>query len=248
MLREERFTKIVDYVNQMKYASLEDLMNLTDSSESTIRSDLVELDKLKRIVRLRGGAQALDTTSPSFEMDMKAKAKIESAAKIEIGIFASTFVRPRSLIYIDAGTTTFSFAKNLTTRDITVVTNSNEIGEYLTQQGIEVIVTGGKIKLTTDAYTGAFAVDSISRFSFDQGFFGTNGIDLKQGFTTPDYEEALVKKTAIEHCKEAYVLSDHTKFNTISAVSFSQLDDITIITDKCDDERYKKFNVKEVED
>jgi DeoR family fructose operon transcriptional repressor len=246
MLKEERFTKIVDYVNEMKYASLEELMKLTSSSESTIRADLVELSRSKKIIRLRGGAQALDTRSSSYEMNMKEKTKLESSSKKKIGEYASSLVNPKSLIYVDAGTTTYHFAKNLTAKEVIVVTNSNQIGEYLTEKGFEVYVTGGKIKLTTDAYIGSYTVDAISKFIFDQGFFGTNGIDLKQGLTTPDYEEAIVKKTAIEHCKEVYILADHTKFDTKSAVSFSSLDKVKIITDSIPDKKYQSDNIKEV--
>jgi DeoR family fructose operon transcriptional repressor len=245
MLKEERFTKIVNYVNEMKYASLEELMKLTSSSESTIRADLVELSRLKKIIRLRGGAQALDTKSSSYEMNMNEKAKLENASKKKIAEYAATLIKPKSLIYIDAGTTTYSLAKILNAKEIIVVTNSNKIGEYLTEKGFEVYVTGGKIKLTTDAYIGSYTVDSISKFIFDQGFFGTNGIDLERGLTTPDYEEAMVKKTAINHCKEAYILADHTKFGNVCAVQFSSLENIKIITDYIPNDKYQSLNIKE---
>ena len=35
-------------------------------------------------------------------------------------------------------------------------------------------------------------------YHFSKGFFGTNGVSKKAGFTTPDDSEALVKKTALE--------------------------------------------------
>jgi DeoR family fructose operon transcriptional repressor len=245
MLKEERFTKILQYVNEMKYASLEDLMTLTSSSESTIRADLVELARNKKIVRLRGGAQALDIHSSSYEMSVSTKEKLEAASKRKIGEYAATLIEPKSLIYIDAGTSTNALAKEIHTKDITIVTNSNAIGEHLTKEGFDVYVTGGKIKLTTDAYTGSYTLDFISRFKFDAGFFGVNAINEKEGLTTPDFEEAQVKKQAMSRCTKVYVLADHTKFNSSSAVTFSTLDNLTIITDKHPSEGYKQVDIKE---
>ena len=52
----------------------------------------------------------------------------------------------------------------------------------------------------------------LEKYHFTKGFFGTNGVTKKAGFTTPDANEAMVKKTAIEQCQKKYVLCDHSKF------------------------------------
>lgn len=51
------------------------------------------------------------------------------------------------------------------------------------------------------------------------------------GFTTPDVNEALVKRTALEQCRRAYVLADHTKFQVVSAVTFASLEAALVLTD-----------------
>lgn len=72
----------------------------------------------------------------------------------------------------------------------------------------------------------------LQDYYFTKGFFGTNGISKTAGFTTPDSNEALLKKTAIEQCKKAYILCDHSKFHTISSVKFAPLKAGTVLTDK----------------
>ena len=57
------------------------------------------------------------------------------------------------------------------------------------------------------------ALEQLDKYNFTKGFFGTNGIDLKRGFTTPDQKEAAVKKKAMEQCQKTYILSDASKFN-----------------------------------
>ena len=59
-----------------------------------------------------------------------------------------------------------------------------------------------------------------------------NGITEKSGFTTPDINEALVKETAFNHCHFKYILADSSKFGETSAVTFGNIGEATILTDK----------------
>ena len=51
--------------------------------------------------------------------------------------------------------------------------------------------------------------------------------------TTPGANEALVKQTAIERCKNRFVLADYSKFGCISSVTFSAFVNAKILTDNC---------------
>ncbi len=62
---------------------------------------------------------------------------------------------------------------------------------------------------------------------------GMNGAHLEQGFTTPDPEEAAVKRLAMKNSEETFVLIDHTKFNQLSFTSVAPLEAATIITERC---------------
>lgn len=86
------------------------------------------------------------------------------------------------------------------------------------------------MKATTDAVIGTEAVASLQHYNFSKGFFGTNGITVEEGFTTPDIEEAMNKRVAMEHCHKCYVLADASKFEALSSVSFAPLSKGVIIT------------------
>jgi DeoR family fructose operon transcriptional repressor len=117
------------------------------------------------------------------------------------------------------------------------------IARKLKTRGFTVYVTGGEFKLTTDAFIGLMTRETISRFTFDMGFFGCNGVDLEMGLTTPDYEEAIVKQTAMEHSRKVYVLADHSKFGIKTGVKFHDLLPNEIITDSINDQRFKKKGI-----
>ena len=113
--------------------------------------------------------------------------------------------------------------------------------------GYRVFLLGGEMRAVTEAIIGEDALENLEKYNFTKGFFGTNGVDLEKGFTTPDPKEAAVKKKALHHCSTAFVLADKSKFNQISSVRFAEIQDAEIITEQLDDKRYETLTtIKEV--
>ena len=245
MLKQARQSKILTAVNERKYVSLSDLIALTGASESSIRADLIELDRAGKLLRLRGGAQALNDETTSYELSLEEKMSIQLPAKRTIAAKAVALVQPGQMIYIDAGTSTHAFIEALDVPNVKVVTNSYSIGRRASQKGYVTYVIGGEFKATTDAFVGPMAQEILNRFRFDVGFFGTNGVDLKQGFTTPDIAEAAIKMKAMSQCDSIYVLADSSKFDVVTAISFHPFDGAIIITDEITKPHYRDLGIME---
>ena len=98
------------------------------------------------------------------------------------------------------------------------------------------MLIGGELKGSTEAVIGSQAMQMLKNYHFTKGFFGTNGMTQREGFTTPESNEALVKRTAMEQCLEKYVVSDSSKFGQISAVTFFSFDGAVILTEGCSKE------------
>ena len=113
------------------------------------------------------------------------------------------------------------------------MTNAVSHAQRLAAKGIKVFLIGGELKNSTEAVIGAQAMKNLQEYHFTKGFFGANGITKAEGFTTPDANEALVKQTAIERCRNRFVLADHSKFGCISSVTFSAFENAKILTDCC---------------
>ena len=74
-----------------------------------------------------------------------------------------------------------------------------------------------------------------------------DGIDLEKGFTTPDMDEALIKEEMVNRSNDVYILADSSKFEQVFAVTFTKLKGKCIITDRLDNDLYRKHAiVKEV--
>ena len=75
------------------------------------------------------------------------------------------------------------------------MTNAKRISD----RGYTVYILGGEFKSTTEAIVGDEAVVTLDKYNFTKGFWGTNGITVKNGFTTPEIKEAMVKKKSMEN-------------------------------------------------
>ncbi len=231
MLAEDRLEKIVALVNEHGSITATDLMQLLDASESTIRRDLTRLAQMGRIVKVHGGATAVTRTVVSSDQTVYEKYSVHLEEKTAIARFAATLIGPDDFVYIDAGSTTERLVDFITETRATYFTNSISVAHALLSRGCRVLVPAGELKPVTEALVGEQTVDTLRRYHFTIGFFGTNGATPDEGFTTPETGEALVKATALTQTLRPYVLCDSSKFSMVSPVTFADFDDATVVTD-----------------
>ncbi|NBA62617.1 hypothetical protein [Enterococcus mundtii] len=60
-------------------------------------------------------------------------------------------------------------------------------------------------------------------------------INPKFGVTTPNLAEAAKKQLVVEHSKQSFLLCDSNKFYKVSNVKALDLKDVSIISDKIDE-------------
>ena len=60
MLAEERLSRIMKLLSQQRTATVQELCEALDASESTIRRDLNELDRMGKVNKVHGGATLPD--------------------------------------------------------------------------------------------------------------------------------------------------------------------------------------------
>lgn len=231
MLTEQRHEIILQLLNDRGSITVNELKTLLDSSESTIRRDLNTLDEEGKLTKVFGGAVLKEQEFSAIELSVLQKSSVNASEKQKIAKYAAGLVKPDEFVYIDAGTTTEYLIDFLAEKGATYVTNAVTHARKLALAGFKVIQIGGELKGITEAVVGNQAILTLEKMNFNKGFFGTNGISRHRGFTTPDFNEALVKETAFSHSHNRYVLADGSKFDEISSVTFGQFEDAQIITD-----------------
>ncbi|MDD6340477.1 MAG: DeoR/GlpR family DNA-binding transcription regulator [Butyrivibrio sp.] len=242
MLTEQRQEMILQMLEEKGSITVGEIREKFDSSESTIRRDLNYLDSIGKLTKVFGGAVLRENRFITKELSVSQKSLVNIEAKTRVAQYAAQLIEADDFVYIDAGTTTECMISYITERNATYVTNAVAHAKILANAGFKVILVGGELKGTTEAVVGVQAVVTIQGYHFSKGFFGTNGISIKSGYTTPDYSEALVKKTALHNCQKCYILADNTKFGETSSVTFADIGDAEIITDGVPSEHYRSLN------
>ena len=241
MLETERHQLILDALKKKNIVKLQELVELTDSSESTIRRDLTHLEEGKFLKRVHGGAARLQGKLQELSMTEKSSKNLQ--AKRQIAEFAASLVEEDECIYLDAGSTIFEMIRYLPT-NIVVVTNGLTHVDELLNRKIKTYLIGGYAKPATKAMIGRGALDSLEHYRFDKCFMGVNGIHPQFGYTTPDPEEAQIKQLAISLAREAFVLTDESKFSEIAFAKITDLHNASIITNELHFELKELFSSK----
>ena len=247
MLTEQRFDIILKLLEERKSITVTELRELLDASESTVRRDITALDKAGKLTKVFGGAVALNHKVTAYEPTVAQQSELNTEEKKTIAKYAAGLITPDDFVYLDAGTTTGLMLEYLAGARAVFVTNAVSHAETLAKMGIRVYLIGGELKSSTEAVVGSQAMQMIQMYHFTKGFFGTNGITRREGFTTPDTSEAIVKSTAMKQCKDVYILTDKSKFGEVSSVTFGGFTDAKILTEEIPKEYQDSKNILKVE-
>ena len=156
MLTEERRQKILHLLDRHKIVKSQDLVNLLNASESTIRRDLQDLENDGLLERIHGGAKKGQLLG--FEQAMSEKTLKNVHEKHKIAQIAAELINDEDVIYLDAGSTTLEMIPYLQGKKITIVTNSVKHAASLVDLQLPTIILGGMIKLSTNAVLGSSVI------------------------------------------------------------------------------------------
>lgn len=233
-LMVDRHLRITTQLQKDKAVRIEELSNSLGVSPNTIRRDLKALEEEGVLRRIQGGAllnennQGLTTFDERLEKNLEAKKKIARKA--------TSLIAPGDTIIIDSGTTMFELAKLLPPlSDLTVITNSIEIGNYLLahkQQDMTLIISGGIALEGSRCLVGIPAENFFAQIHADTLFLAVRGITLQNGFTNQNLQEIPVKRRMITAAKKIVVLADNSKFGKSAISSICAIEDVqTLVTD-----------------
>ncbi len=233
MLTQERYDIILELVNRKKTVGMAELVEITGASESSVRRDLLALQDMGLLKRVHGGAMANRPEGLILEEDMETKILKNVSQKETIARYAATLIQEHDFVFIDAGTSTGKLIDFIDPKTKAVfVTNGIDHGKRLIKKGVKTYIIGGKIRPITEAIVGTEAVESLKKYNFTKCFVGTNGITVENGYTTPDFEEAALKREVLRRTHMRVILADASKFGRIQSVGFGAIDAACIITDR----------------
>lgn len=248
MFAEERQKKISLILNKNGSIKVNDLSEYFKVSEATIRRDLQEMENRKILKRTHGGAVKIDITN--FEPSFIDKKDEKHGQKLDIAGYAASIIKDGDTIVLDSGTTTLEIAKNISAKNLTVITNSIDIAEELSNnKDLELIIAGGTLRFNTRAMVGRICENVFKYFRVDKAFIGANGISAIDGITTPNFVEAQTKKAMIGAANKVFIVADSSKFENVCLSVICEVKDVTSIITSGDiaDEVISDFESKGVD-
>lgn len=234
MYPEERQQAIAARVLSEGRASVAELAQTYDVTTETVRRDLAVLERAGAVRRVHGGAvpvRALHVVEPGVDERETTRADHKEA----IARAAVDFL-PLSgaTVLFDAGTTTARVAAMLPTdRQLVAVTNSVPIAARLAAMpSITLQLLGGRVRGLTQAAVGEPVLRALDTMRVDIAFIGTNGITVRHGLSTPDCDEAAVKRAMVRCANYVVVLADSSKVGREEFLSFAPIDSVdALVTD-----------------
>lgn len=144
ILKSKRKQLIMEKLSHDKFVRLDDLVSLLDTSESTVRRDLDELESERKLHRVHGGAELPHSLQEEFTNQQKSIKNIQE--KMQVARKAASLVSNDDVIFVDAGTTNELLLGYLNQDNLTVVTNSIHHAAKLVDKNIQTIIIGGHVK------------------------------------------------------------------------------------------------------
>jgi DeoR family transcriptional regulator of aga operon len=230
--REVRLARIVDALDRRGALSVDDLGDLLSASPATVRRDLTELTRQRRIVRTRGGARVFRADE---EAPIPVRDTLAPHAKAAIGrAVASLLPRRRIAVALGGGTTTSAVLEAIRDRhDITVVTNSLTVAARASRIPFEnIVVIGGYVRHESQELVGSFAEHTFGAVHVAYAILGAGGVTVEGGVTTHDEAEARTNHAMIASAQRTIVVADGSKFGHLALAPLARIDEIsTIVTD-----------------
>ncbi len=230
MYAEERQHAIARSVAQAGRMSVAELAHTYEVTTETIRRDLSSLERAGLVRRVHGGVVPADALI-ALETGVSDRDRANTAEKDRIAAHALELVPEGGTILLDAGTTTARLAALLPLdEELEVVTHSVPIAARLAgHPTIGLRLLPGRVRATTQAAVGAETVEVVRRLRTDVAFLGTNGISQTHGLSTPDHDEAEVKRAIVAGARRVVLLADAGKLGQEHLVRFAELHDIDVL-------------------
>lgn len=240
MLKEERHEYILNCISKDNRIYVTALSTELGVSDDTLRRDLAELDQKGFLTKVHGGAIAKSGISIEFteRLNTAVANKQQMAAKV------IPMLKEGDVLLMDGGTSNLEIARQLPKElSLTLYTNSFPLVNILFDHPkLDLIFLGGKVFPSSRVTVGVSVFQALQTIYPDWTIIGISDIHPEKGLTTPDREEAMIKRFMIERGQKRIVMAESYKLNTAREYHVASLGDIDYIVTENDKVDYIRQN------
>ncbi len=231
MKQAQRQLKVHDLFAKEEFVSFEDLCEKFDASKSSMRRDLIELERKGVLRRVHGGAISLQTRDE--QLDFKRLSVSCHDEKVRIGKAAAALVQDGQTVILGGGSSVAEVANNLSNRLIQIVTNSIPVAQvFWDSKQAEVTLTGGYLYPRLGVQIGPICERMLDSVSADILIMGIGGITAS-GISDSNSLNVESIRAMIRAARKVVIVADRTKFGRDSMIHVAPLSDIDqIVSEK----------------
>ena len=218
--RKQQISKMIQTSGSVKVNELSQIFNV---SEVTIRTDLADMESKGLLSRIHGGA--IYSYKPYYSMNLNQRLEANQSAKVEIAEKIAGLIKPSDTVMLNSGTTTLLvFRKFPADYNLNIVTNSISIAlEASRNPNYNVVLVGGSVNTKYQFTYGPDAMEQLKKYNADKLILSVDGIDMENGFTTYYDNEASIDRIMIERSKTRIIAADSSKFRHSAFVNISDI-------------------------
>jgi len=222
MRAAERQLKIQETLDAGGFLDVGQLGRRFSASPSTIRRDLMRLERRGVLQRVHGGA--VPAQAREDRLDFALRSVRAQAEKARIGKAAAALVEDGQTVILDGGSTVAAVARNLVGRRIQIITSSLPIAEiFWDSRTTEVTLTGGYLYPRLGVLLGPFCEEMLRSLSADLLVMGIGGV-TETGFSNSNTLIVGSERRMIAAARAVIVVADHAKFGRRAMVDLAPLD------------------------
>ena len=224
MWKEERLQRIRTLLQTFGRITIERAAGDLNVSRETIRRDLLEMEQIGELRRIRGGAVTREP-GPELPLTLRCNEQIKEKRAIAKAVIAQ--IKSGQTLFVDTGSTTSILADELAKLSgVLIITNSLFIAQRLSGEkcrlgnSITASLLGGMIHDSLPATFGEKTIAEIYRHHADIAILSPVGMDAVYGATSFDPAEAEIARAMVANADTSYLLADSTKLGVTSRVGF----------------------------
>jgi len=221
---EERRNRLLELVRSKGFASLPELVDELQVSESTIRRDLDHLEEIGSAKRTHGGV-FYTGSSPRFpHFDERQPANWDH--KRVIARRAVELIEDGDTLLLDGGSTAYEVAQLLVGRQLQIVTNSLPVANlFASNTNTDLVLLGGYVYPRTGVALGPYTNEMLKQLNVRKTVLSVAGIN-DRGYFNSNLLLVETERAMMQAADEVIVVADSTKFGRQSLAHLAALGDV----------------------
>lgn len=206
----DRRNHLLELIRLRRFASLLELAEALQVSESTVRRDLDLLEEQGSVRRIHGGVLYAGRSPSLPHFDARQPTHWES--KKAIARQAMGLIEPGDTVLLDGGSTTYEVARLLVGMPLHVVTNSLPVANLFASEATsDLVFIGGNICPRTGVAQGPYADKMIGALRVRKTILSVAAVD-EEGFFNNNLLLVATEQAMMRAADEAIIVADSSKF------------------------------------